>query len=674
MPIQGLLRRVVAIAAPSAGLGVWLLTAVAAWSPLAEARSLVPSAKERRAVRGRPAPELGASANLLASFEATLPGEAAPLAVTPQRGAPAPDQRGAPAPDQRGAPAPDELGGRWSGTGDEPLTTRHDPLLQPGPLAALYVDFFRKDADGRALLETWFNRLAPWRKDVGERLEAAALPPQWLLIPVASTGFDIEARGLRGEAGPWLLGASQARQEGLQVGYWLDERRDPIRSTEAAIALGRHLIEQTGSWPLAATALVFGLPTVETALTDARDGSADSPPLGEVVERLPRSARLFLARLAALAEVAGPALPREPLPAADIVEVPGALTLEAVARATGASLIDLRAYNPALLRDRVVPFVGTTSVRIPAVARRAPLAAFEAARGPADRVRVETLRLGETLETIVDSKGFAMSELRRINGVRDLIEARGPLDVLVPAQPVAVPPSVDAVVEPTLVAVPARRFDLPDRVRLFYFVVDGDTLDEVAEAAGVSSTEIVEWNNLDPHARLQGRMVLQLFVLPDHDRSRIALVDATRVRAVEVGSPEFHAAEVAGRGKTRVVHTARAGETMPKIARRYGLAVADLARINRMSWASELSDGQRLVVYAPSSASARGPGRETAAGRAAPLKRREESPARPLRPVSDPRGSAPRGSAPRASTATAGRAAPATAKSSLPRASRPTGR
>jgi LysM repeat protein len=80
---------------------------------------------------------------------------------------------------------------------------------------------------------------------------------------------------------------------------------------------------------------------------------------------------------------------------------------------------------------------------------------------------------------------------------------------------------------------------------------------------------------------------------------------------VTVGSDEFHALEVAQRGKTRVVHVVRPGDTIAKIARRYGLGVADLARINRTSWSSELTNGQNIVVYAPSG----GASQKLAAGR-----------------------------------------------------------
>ena len=45
--------------------------------------------------------------------------------------------------------------------------------------------------------------------------------------------------------------------------------------------------------------------------------------------------------------------------------------------------------------------------------------------------------------------------------------------------------------------------------------------------------------------------------------------------------------------------TAKAGDTLAKVGRRYGLTPGDLARINRFSYNTELHDGQRIVVYSP---------------------------------------------------------------------------
>jgi murein DD-endopeptidase MepM/ murein hydrolase activator NlpD len=97
----------------------------------------------------------------------------------------------------------------------------------------------------------------------------------------------------------------------------------------------------------------------------------------------------------------------------------------------------------------------------------------------------------------------------------------------------------------------------------------------------------------------------------------VALLDPARVRAVTLGSEEFLALEAARRGKTRLEYVARPGDTLAKIARRYGLQPGDLARINKLSYSSALAEGQRIFVYSPTPELPR----EIAVGRTVPHRR-----------------------------------------------------
>ena len=94
-------------------------------------------------------------------------------------------------------------------------------------------------------------------------------------------------------------------------------------------------------------------------------------------------------------------------------------------------------------------------------------------------------------------------------------------------------------------------------------------------------------------------MVLQIFVRKDFDPAGVVLLDPAKVRVVTLGSEEFLELETARRGKKRLYYTAKAGDTLAKLGRRYGLTPGDLARINRFSYNTELHEGDRVVVYSP---------------------------------------------------------------------------
>jgi membrane-bound lytic murein transglycosylase D len=308
------------------------------------------------------------------------------------------------------------------------------------------------------------------------------------------------------------------------------------------------------------------------------------------------------------------------------VEVPAGTTLAAVARAAGAKSDVVETLNPQFLRARTPPERAAARVRVPVGCAAAYAANIDKARAADKTTDTVVLRFGETLDDVARTRGVAVRELRRLNGVKDSAELRAGTAIVVPRRGTAVAakdpgkdkgdksdrgkddddgrvvagraaPADDDMV---LVAVPERSFSYEGRERVFYRTRDGDALDEIAETFGVMPDDIVEWNNLDPAAKLQPRLILQMYVRKDFDPAGVFLVDSSKVRVVTLGSEEFLELETAQRGKKRVFYTCKSGDNLAKVGRRYGLTAGDLARINRFSYNTELHEGQKIVVYSPS--------------------------------------------------------------------------
>jgi len=250
----------------------------------------------------------------------------------------------------------------------------------------------------------------------------------------------------------------------------------------------------------------------------------------------------------------------------------------------------------------VPPDRGFCTVRIPPGSSGHYAQAVAQLRRSGERVETLVLRFGDTLESVAKARGVSLRELKRLNGVSDTADLRGGTTILVPARsgaPVPASSGSDESDDTILVAVPDRAVSCPGCERVFYRTREGDTLDEIADVFSVSVDNLVEWNNLDPEAKLQPKLVVQVFVRDGFDRANVALLDPNKVRVATLGSQEFLDLEAARRGKTRLQYTARAGDTLAKIAKRYGLAPGDLARINRLSATSDLGEGQKIVVYSP---------------------------------------------------------------------------
>ena len=154
------------------------------------------------------------------------------------------------------------------------------------------------------------------------------------------------------------------------------------------------------------------------------------------------------------------------------------------------------------------------------------------------------------------------------------------------------------------VTVPPDLFVYPDRKRVFYRVLVGDTLKEIGSALHVSPDDLARWNDLDPAARLQEGMTLQAFVAPDTDLTHVVVATESDVRVQAVGSEEFFASLERDRGIKRITVTARAGDTIEAIGRRFDVSPRIMERINRRGRGEVLKAGTPVVLYVPSTSAA----------------------------------------------------------------------
>jgi membrane-bound lytic murein transglycosylase D len=528
--------------------------------------------------------------------------------------------------DEEVKPLPPGLTGRWGGSGDIPANLRSPerqpiPALPPGkpewlrtlqlpeipmrwePQVFRYLEFFKDDLKGRAIMTVWLRRMGRYRPIIEKILDREGLPKDLIYLAMVESGFDPGAISPKAAGGIWQFIPGAARAYGLEVSHWVDARRDPERSTEAAARYLKDLYIRFGTWHLAFAAYNAGYGAVLKSI--ARFNTNDFWELVRHEAGMPWETSLYVPKILAAAIIGhNPAafgftsIIQDAAVQFDRVEVPSGTSFAALAKTVGTQVEVIESLNPEYVRGRIPPDRERTILRVPVGA--AALFTKAALSDRDSNLETVTLRFGETLEDVAKARGIAVRELRRINGATENSELRGGATILVPARSVSQTVAVDDAEEPILVALPDRTFYYADRERVFYRTRDGDTTGEIAGIFDVTIDDIVEWNNIDPDANLQAKLVLQLFVRQGFDRRGVVLLDPDSVRVVTLGSEEFSELETARRGKTRLYYAARPGDTLAKIAKRYGLSAGDLARINRLSAAADLNDGQKIVVYSPS--------------------------------------------------------------------------
>ncbi len=463
-----------------------------------------------------------------------------------------------------------------------------------------YLEFYKNDRRGRAIMTSWIKKEGRWKALFEEALRRARLPQALIYVSMIESGFDPLDRSHAGAVGLWQFMPEGGRIYGLRSDYWVDERRNPEKATEAFAHYIGDLKERFGAWPLTLAAFNAGYGAVLRAMQ--KYNTNDYWELCKHEDGLPWETTLYVPKAMAVAIVGENKklfgyddVAPEPPYAYDRVNVPASTSVTGIAKAAGVSVAEIATLNPELRRNRTPP--EAWQARVPRGAGARFNAAWEQHR---EMVKPFVVRFGERLEDIAAASGASARELRALNGIDDSAEVRPGLTLVVPdGRKPLMPPPCDT----TIVAVPDKDDVVAGRKRIFYRTLPQDSPAEIAAFFKIKPTELAKWNNVDLDAKLASNMVLQLWVANDFDTSKAALVDASRVRVVTVGSSEFFDLVEGRRGRKRLTYVVKKGDDLKRVGKRFNLTVADLERINRFSAThTELVVGQKLTVYVPMTA------------------------------------------------------------------------
>ncbi len=212
--------------------------------------------------------------------------------------------------------------------------------------------------------EAALRRYGVYRPLIHEALRKHGLPLDLAFVPWVESGWRNGARSRAGAVGMWQFMAGTARRYGLEVSAYVDERRDPVRTTDAAARHLADLYRETGDWHAALASYNAGL---------GRAGHTRGA-FWRRRANLPRETRLYGPRVLAAAR-GGRAPEAWGLSARAVaplrfreVWVAGGTPLGAVAARVGAEPAEILDLNPHLVRGTTPPG-RRWPVRVPTDAR-----------------------------------------------------------------------------------------------------------------------------------------------------------------------------------------------------------------------------------------------------------------------------------------------------------------
>ena len=432
-----------------------------------------------------------------------------------------------------------------------------------------FLDAMTAEGEYGRRISTGLERSGPYLPMIRTKFEAAGLPPEISYLPLIESAFSVKAYSRARAHGMWQFMSATGRYYGLEIGSLVDERRDPVRSTEAAVAYLTDLIAEFDDWYLALAAYNSGAGNVRRAIR--RSGSRD---FWTLKRYLPRETRNYVpAFIASVIIAKDPAKWGFPVPDEqpwiyDRVDVPDALDLQFLADHTDLSIDELRTLNPAIRRD-LTPAGRVTYLWLPEGegAQVAEVLAETPRSDWAPRM-IHTVRRGENLSIIASRYGSSVGAIKQANGLRR--------SMIHPGQSLIVPRFADS----TPTGPSQRHADNGG-----YAVQSNDTLWDIARAFGVSVDSLCAANGLTKRSVIQPG---QRLVLPTGATS-----------GASPSSPTTSSGEWSGSYKVR------SGDTLSGIASRYRVSVNELRRANGLS-NSRIYPGNTLTVPGSGSTSSGG--------------------------------------------------------------------
>ena len=347
------------------------------------------------------------------------------------------------------------------------------------------------------------------------KMKAGGLPEDMYYLALVESGFDPHAYSRAAAVGMWQFMTSTGRDMGLRIDWWVDERRDPIRSTTAAVQFIRGLRDQFGSLYLAAAAynggpgrVARGLARFAGDLENVQGDDAFFVLAGK--DYLKNETREYVPQLIAAALIAkeparyGMELhSRAPL-AYDSLRVPPNTPLAAIATAASVTLAEISDLNPQLLRGMTPPR-DSFLVRLPVGAGEGFDAAFSALpREARVATRVVETKKGDSPEQIAGAAGVSTSALMAFNPrVRRLKSGR-----LAPGQPLVVPTSAVAAAALSIPDPSIEKYPGSTRKMKVHAVRKGESIGVIARKYGITSARLMSMNGLKKPVIFPGQSLI----------------------------------------------------------------------------------------------------------------------------------------------------------------------
>jgi len=372
--------------------------------------------------------------------------------------------------------------------------------------------------NARTFTEGSLSRKTALDSMIYAKLKQRNMPEDLIYLAFIESGFKVHAYSRAKAAGVWQFIPATGKRYGLPVDFWLDMRRNPEAATDAALSYLSDLYNEFGDWHLAMAAYNCGEGRIRRLV---RENSTESKKVSYWDLKLPRETMLYVPRILAAAIIGhfpenySFTVEKQSLVPYDTVTIKDCIPLDKAGSAVGASVNTMRELNPELTRWCTPPNLKTYTMKVPLGSREKFLAAYEK-MDKTQLVRWQQYKVqrGDNLGQISRLFGLRVADIQAANNLRNSKLSVGQV-LIIPMPAGANPPEKQRQVEKYESAAALAKkqlFDAPEKTNgglsiRSYVVRRGDNLSSLSRRFGISSQNLMDWNNLQTNKVMIGQRI-----------------------------------------------------------------------------------------------------------------------------------------------------------------------